>query len=452
MLLAVAAIWALLFLPNAGLPSLFYEEGRHALASQNMLAGGDWLRPQVLGIDFLAKPPLLFWLIAAGGRIMGGIGEWSVRLPGLLAVLATALAVAAWLRPRVAAPVAVIGGGAFLLNPTIMEKAALGEPDTLVTCFVFAAYLVWADGRRGGSWWPVLACGALLGAASLAKQPLMLGFFALAGGLLLAAERAPRAAWLRLLVCAALGALPALAWFAAVRQPGDEALAVYLARLYPPLPFHLFRVARGYGEFLAETLPWCLAAIPALLPATRRRLGIAAEPARLVACYALACPLFVAFWPVVEPRYLMPALPALAAAAALAIDALWRHRALRLAATGALLALGAAQLSYRLVALPLFPDWTRASALAAERLDEAMAGEALPVVMIGDLHNVAWYLRERPRQVPDDALAGLPLPCWALVAPIHQPAVMQAFPAAREAARMEMPYALVLLRLAAPGP
>src|SRR5262245_14319136 len=104
-LAALTLLWAVLFLPNAGLPSLYYEEGRHALAAEAMLETGQWLRPSALGQTFVYKPPLLFWLIAAGGALsnamgFGGVGEWAVRLPGLLSVLATALAIAAWLRPK----------------------------------------------------------------------------------------------------------------------------------------------------------------------------------------------------------------------------------------------------------------------------------------------------------------------------------------------------------------
>ncbi|MCE7960095.1 MAG: glycosyltransferase family 39 protein, partial [Acidobacteria bacterium ACB2] len=65
---AVAGIWALSLLPFAGTRDLYYEEGRYALAALDMLDHGRWLRPEVLGLGFVDRPPLLLWIVALAVR------------------------------------------------------------------------------------------------------------------------------------------------------------------------------------------------------------------------------------------------------------------------------------------------------------------------------------------------------------------------------------------------
>lgn len=77
----VVGLWALALVPFAGTRNLYYEEGRYTLAALDMLQNGHWLRPEVLGVGFVAKPPLLYWLVASAISL-GGVSEWVVRTPG----------------------------------------------------------------------------------------------------------------------------------------------------------------------------------------------------------------------------------------------------------------------------------------------------------------------------------------------------------------------------------
>ena len=77
----VVGLWALVLVPFAGTRNLYYEEGRYTLAALDMLQNGHWLRPEVLGEGFVAKPPLLYWLVASAISL-GGVSEWVVRAPG----------------------------------------------------------------------------------------------------------------------------------------------------------------------------------------------------------------------------------------------------------------------------------------------------------------------------------------------------------------------------------
>lgn len=454
-LAALTLLWALLYLPNAGLPSLYYEEGRHALAAKAMLDAGNWLRPTVLGQAFIDKPPLLFWLIAGLGALFGGIGEWAVRWPSLLAVLATALAIAAWLKGRVRPEVAVLGGAAFLLNPTIMEKAALGEPDTLVTAFSAIAYLLWLDGRHRPTLARFAAVAALLALAAMTKQAVMLGFFAGAAILVLALERARPAAWIALGAAILLALVPWAMWAASIRQPGDATQLAYALRLYGPPPGYALAQLSMLGEFLAETLPWSLIALPALIPPWRRRLGIDAALARPAAAYALACPAVLALWPSAVPRYLMPALPGLVICAALTLESLWLRRWVRRLVLGVVLLLVLAQLGLRLVAVPFYLPSTRASAEAAAEIERIVATAPDrpqgPLVVAGlhGFHNAAWYLRPHPRHLRLDELPGPVRPAWVLTGPASLAAVTKAWPGATPALANKW-HAMILLKIPPP--
>ncbi len=63
------------------------NEGRRALAIQEMTASGDWLLPHLNGQLYLTKPPLLYWLSSAFA-MFGDVNEWTLRLPSALAAIA----------------------------------------------------------------------------------------------------------------------------------------------------------------------------------------------------------------------------------------------------------------------------------------------------------------------------------------------------------------------------
>ncbi|UOQ50834.1 glycosyltransferase family 39 protein [Hymenobacter cellulosivorans] len=63
------------------------SEARYAEISREMLASGDWLHPRLLGIQHFHKPPVTYWLTAAGIAAFGPT-PIGVRVPAVLAVLA----------------------------------------------------------------------------------------------------------------------------------------------------------------------------------------------------------------------------------------------------------------------------------------------------------------------------------------------------------------------------
>ncbi len=83
--LLLAAV--LLFTINLGeLPLRDWDEGTVAGVAREIWQGGNsprWLYPTLGGAPYLNKPPLMHWLIALAYSI-GGVNEWTSRLPGAM--------------------------------------------------------------------------------------------------------------------------------------------------------------------------------------------------------------------------------------------------------------------------------------------------------------------------------------------------------------------------------
>ena len=68
-------------------------EARYAEVARLMLAGGDWITPQIsAGVPFWGKPPLSFWLTASSFKLFG-LNEFAARLPAFLLLLIVVLLV-----------------------------------------------------------------------------------------------------------------------------------------------------------------------------------------------------------------------------------------------------------------------------------------------------------------------------------------------------------------------
>ena len=71
---------------------LTLNEGRRALAIQEMVASGNWLLPHLNGELYITKPPLLYWL-SSSLALVWGVNEWTLRLPSALAAIAVLIMV-----------------------------------------------------------------------------------------------------------------------------------------------------------------------------------------------------------------------------------------------------------------------------------------------------------------------------------------------------------------------
>jgi 4-amino-4-deoxy-L-arabinose transferase-like glycosyltransferase len=201
---------------------LTYHEAFVAQAAREMLASGDAITPTVGGRPWLEKPPLAIWLAALSGRVVGGIGEASARVPSALAATFLALGVAAlagrWFGPTTG----LLAGLIQATTAWTVMRGRLAEADILLACLVTWALAAFDRLRSGVHslnhppstrlWrW---AFFAVLGLTSLAKG---LGFGAVlvlaAIGLMLAWDRdAPALRRLRFAPGWALAAVLGLTW------------------------------------------------------------------------------------------------------------------------------------------------------------------------------------------------------------------------------------------------
>jgi 4-amino-4-deoxy-L-arabinose transferase-like glycosyltransferase len=129
-----APMWRLLVLAGLlllvllGARELWTHEDRWAAICLEMERSGDLLHPRLISLPYYDKPLLSYWVMLGLARLLGGVGEWALRLPSALAGL-----LAVWCTARLGR--ALSGRAAGLAAGTI-----------LVTCPLF---LFW--GRTSGS-------------------------------------------------------------------------------------------------------------------------------------------------------------------------------------------------------------------------------------------------------------------------------------------------------------
>ena len=85
LILGLTAAALFLFCLNLGnVPLRDWDEGTRALVAREIFRSGNWLYPPLGGNPYFNKPPLMDWLMALSYHI-GGVNEWTSRLPGAIA-------------------------------------------------------------------------------------------------------------------------------------------------------------------------------------------------------------------------------------------------------------------------------------------------------------------------------------------------------------------------------
>ena len=135
------------------------DEGRYVEVAREMVVAGDYVTPTLNRVPHFTKPPLTYWMIAAGLRLVGTT-EWGARVGHGVAFAATALLVALLGERLAASP---RGRWAGVVYATMLLPFLAGSvitPDTLLTlCQTFALFCFW----RG--WRADAAAGARAGRA-----------------------------------------------------------------------------------------------------------------------------------------------------------------------------------------------------------------------------------------------------------------------------------------------
>ena len=66
-----------------------------AQIARGMLTSGDWVTARLDGVEYLEKPPLIYWTIAGSFRVFG-VHDWAARIPIALSTIAVCWLTAAF--------------------------------------------------------------------------------------------------------------------------------------------------------------------------------------------------------------------------------------------------------------------------------------------------------------------------------------------------------------------
>lgn len=165
------------------------DASQYASISMEMLKNGHaqaWLQVQHRGVDYLDKPPLLFWLSASSFAIFG-LSNWAYKLPSLLAAFAGVWAVYRFTRLHYSGSTA--RNAAFILASCMGLMVICNDVRTDTILLGFTACAVWqlAEYVAFNRWKNLFAGFFFVGLAMLAKGPigLVMPAFAVGSHLLL---------------------------------------------------------------------------------------------------------------------------------------------------------------------------------------------------------------------------------------------------------------------------
>jgi 4-amino-4-deoxy-L-arabinose transferase-like glycosyltransferase len=393
-LLLLAALAALLFLPGLGRHDLWNpDEARYAEVAREMVLFRSPAVPYLNGEIYTQKPPLLFWLIAAGGALSGGIDETAARLPSAFAAVGAALLVFLLGDRLFSRRAGWIAAAAFATCFKILWQGRFGQIDMLLTFLVTLAVWFWVRGfteERPGFYWGFFAAAGL---ATLAKGPvgLLPPLLSILAFLALSRDRAE----LRRLKVGPgllLWAAVVLAWLVpAALAAGPEYLHQIVFRQNVTRyadPWHHLQPWYYYLTVIpAEFFPWSFL-LPTALVVGWRRLGGRQRTGFLFAvCWMAVTLLFFSVSPAKRTVYVLTLYPAMALLVGAALDRLaaewprdrrWLTRPLALLAAFALLVTAALPIAGRgrPEALPLGGDAFVTAVTAAFLLPLAGAAAA----------------------------------------------------------------------------
>ena len=266
--------------PLISIRGFHYEEGLTAALARDALSGSPWYVPDLFGARWVERPVLQSWIVAAISWPLGGVTQFTTRLPGVVALYAGALLIVHLVRPRASRAAALIAALCFLFSPAVLQKVITAEADVILSVFEFAAFVVWWRGLESGRiaigrW---LAIGLLLAATALFKGPQPAAYFALGIGTFILVRRD----WGQVPGYALAGfvSLAILAsWYFAVYRAADTGTLLMYMRLSSrdTLSDYLFFRLKFAGALLTF-LPGLLIAAPTLLAMMRRQETVDVEP------------------------------------------------------------------------------------------------------------------------------------------------------------------------------
>ena len=312
------------------LPPLPIDETRYLAVAWEMRLHGEFLVPHLNGALYSQKPPLLFWLINAGW-LLTGVHAWTARVVTLACSLLSLFLLQRLTLRLTGSEMAARLSLWFLLGAIYFAAFAnaIMFDVPLTTCVLLAVHGL-CDIADGHGWRGVPVTGVAIGLGVLVKGPVMLldiAFVALAAPWWSAStlhDRRARyfgAVGLAILLGAAIG----LTWAipAALHAGPKYAHAIFLHQTLDRIEG--IKGASTHGRpwwwyalvFPLMVLPW-----PLVVRGTWSKFRELVDNRAIRLAIAWLAPTFVAFSLVggKQPHYLLPMIPALALALAVAID------------------------------------------------------------------------------------------------------------------------------------
>ncbi|XGV98106.1 MAG: glycosyltransferase family 39 protein [Leptolyngbya sp. BL-A-14] len=309
------------------LPLRDWDEGTVAQVARDIwrAAPGSnvWLHPTIAGEPYLNKPPLMHWLMALAFRL-GGVNEWTARLPGAtLTAFSVPLLYATGRELFARRTPAIFGALIYLTLLPVVRHGRLAMLDGAVLCFFLLLVFCLLRSRRDLRWG--LGVGIAFGLLCLTKGivALLLGAIAMA----FIAWDTPRLLtsayiWLGIL----LGDAPVLAWYWAQWQHygqqflNTSVLGQSLDRVVVPVEGN--RGAPWYYllEIAKYSLPWLLFLPQGFRLAWDNR---TLSWAKLVLVWAVGYLVVISLMSTKLPWYVLPAYPALALVVGAYFAELW---------------------------------------------------------------------------------------------------------------------------------
>lgn len=307
------------------------DEGYYGPVALAMDRSGDWVIPRLHGEPFLDKPPLMYWGMVAGMRLLGrdesGLRAFHALCFAATAALVALLGTRLWDRRD--------GLRAGLIYATMVLPAIGGNvvtPDTPLTLWTTAAFLCFwqavAGAPRRAGVWKLLLCAAM-GLGFLTKGPAVLVPTSAMVTYLLVRREAGRFFWTPwALPGFALFAVLGLGWHWAMIRTFPGALEfMWENEVWGRLVVDRYRRHPGLSgalsvyapAFVGGSLPWL-----ALWPALGRRLCVekgaagwwsfVRERPRLLflLCWSACPPVVYVLASSKQFLYLLPVFPALA--------------------------------------------------------------------------------------------------------------------------------------------
>jgi len=398
-LLALAA--AVLFLGAIRLGDLTgYDDAMYSMEAKGIAHTGDWLTLKARGAPALEHPPLFVWTQALLFSAFG-ISDFVAKLPAALCALGTVLLVY-WLalrllRDQLAALVAMF---AMLATPYFIKYAGHAMTDVPTTFLFVCAICAWSRADDNPRWY--FAAGLFTAMALMVRGLIGFGLPVIFAAQLIAMRRKPK--WSYLIPSLILALLPLAAWYAyqffRYRDNFVDLHQGWLSReVYGPQspPWRRYTGAFEYAWMLMKSYwPWLPATVGGIVIVWRER----RRPLFLLLAWAGTVFLLCAAARSRVLRYMLPAYPAFAILAALALMK-WTprrivERVMNWAAPVVLLAAIA-------IVLWMPPNWhareTRAIAQAHSRI--LPAGELVGFYDKGDprydeTNELEWYGNDVP--------------------------------------------------------